>query len=88
MSALPNEPMSLKLSNVYLAEATVSGATTKSGPAVASSVYPSGDAFNTFIVAMEPFAPGMLSITRFCPRARCSTGADGRTEASTPNPAG
>ena len=38
--------------------------------------------------AMEPFAPGMFSIMRGCPSARCSTGADGRTEASTPNPAG
>ncbi|BEP38929.1 hypothetical protein GmRootV59_62270 (plasmid) [Variovorax sp. V59] len=78
----------MKLSDAYFAEARVSGATTRSGPAVASSVYPSGAAFNTFIAAMEPFAPGMFSITRVCPRARCRTGVDGRTEASTPNPAG
>ena len=56
MSVLPNEPMSLKLSDAYFAEARVSGATTRSGLAVASSVYPSGAAFNTFIAAMEPFA--------------------------------
>ncbi|MNR39447.1 hypothetical protein D3C85_1576570 [compost metagenome] len=88
MSETPNTPIILKLPCVYLAEATVNGATAKSGPAVASKVYPSGCALSTFMAAIEPFAPGMLSMTSACPSTRCSTGTAGRTVASTPKPAG